>query len=467
MLAKIILVISLVLALPAGVLAEAVGRLTKVEGRVEILKGGKLPPATAQAQDGIKPKDIVRTKSLSRAQITFLDNTTVTLSPDSRFAVEEYSFDAAQGKRGAVMQLFQGLAYFVVSQVFKAPQPDFIVKTHTAVMGVRGTEVGLRLTPNESTFLNFKGLVRVGNIFPEVGAGFKGAEKIAFSFGNKFVDLKEMEGCVVPWDLPPTLPFRIFKEDRELFMRQLLAGLGRQAASSLREPGPVSQVANLPAIVSPAVIDRMEAVFNNITIPPTLVRPTPVSPTESFTFSQTFSSGSFSLITGPLMTTGVFDGILTASRTVAYPGTFRVTFNNLTAVTSPLTPVFPSTGDSGTFSVLSNTVNVSGRPGGVLVGNMTLTAQAVGSFSTTTFSLTGPVAISPGGGLLFRPGGTFTIVNAGGGASGNITAGNWVQTSLAAAILRPGATVQPPAAVIPASQPQMLGPALVKPPTTH
>ena len=93
----------------------------------------------------------------------------MTISPEARIAIEEYMFDPAKGKRSAVLQLFQGLAHFVVSQVYKVQEPDFIVKTHTAAMGVRGTDVGIRLTPNDTTFLCFKGLVRVANIFPEVG----------------------------------------------------------------------------------------------------------------------------------------------------------------------------------------------------------------------------------------------------------------------------------------------------------
>ncbi len=78
-------------------------------------------------------------------------------------------FDPGKGKRSAVLQLFQGLAHLVVTQVFKVQEPDFLVKTHTAVMGVRGTEVGIRLSPNDTTFLDFHGLVRVANIFPELG----------------------------------------------------------------------------------------------------------------------------------------------------------------------------------------------------------------------------------------------------------------------------------------------------------
>jgi hypothetical protein len=175
-----ILAIGLLLVLPTAAVAEVVGHLTQVEGRVELLKGGKLPATAAKKQDGVEPGDVLRTKSLSRAQITFLDNTSLTLSPESRIAIEEYTFDPAKAKRRAVVQLFQGLSHFVVNQLFKVQEPDFLVKTHTGVLGVRGTDFGILLSANDSTFLNFKGLVRVGNIFPEVGGAFKKPIKSLF-----------------------------------------------------------------------------------------------------------------------------------------------------------------------------------------------------------------------------------------------------------------------------------------------
>jgi hypothetical protein len=428
-----ILVISLLLALPAAALAEVVGHLTQVEGRVELLKGGKLPGLAGKVQDGVEPGDVLRTKSLSRAQITFMDNTRLTLSPESRIAIEEYAFDPAKGKRSAMLQLFQGLAHFMVTQVFKAQEPDFLVKTHTGVLGVRGTDFGIQLSPNDSTFLNFEGLVRVGNIFPEVGGTFKKADKIAFSFGSATVDLKDMQGTRVTRGLPPTLPFTITAEDRQMFMRQLNNGLVGRAAQAGTGPGSsagmdssTNLVANLPSQVSPVSTNLLDAIINNLYIPPRLGRVVQQvqsqSQLESFTFNQLFSSGAFSMVTsGTLFNQGVFSGSLAVSRTVAYPGSFIAIFSNLTATS--LTSVFPSTGDSGSFNVLSNTVSVTGNPGGVLVGTMQLVAQAVGLQSTTDFTLSGPVAIGPNGGLVFKPGGTFTI----NGVTGIITAGTWLQ----------------------------------------
>ena len=226
-------VVFVILALQMGPLTDAqadvVGRLTQVEGRVDILKGGQLPATPVKADDGVQPGDVLRTKSLSKAQITFIDNSTMTLAPESRVAIEAYMFDAAQNKRNAVIELFKGLAYVVVSKVYQSAEPDFVVKTQTAIMGIRGTEFGIRLQPNSSDILNFKGRLQVGNVFPEVGQLPQRAFKVAYSFGGgaggHWVFLDEMQGTSVGRGLPPTLPWTISDEDKRHFINQLGTGL--------------------------------------------------------------------------------------------------------------------------------------------------------------------------------------------------------------------------------------------------
>jgi len=74
-------ILLLIMGLVATAPAEVVGRLTQVEGRVDLLKAGKLPAAAAKLEDAVEPGDVLRTKSLSKAQITFVDNTVITISP--------------------------------------------------------------------------------------------------------------------------------------------------------------------------------------------------------------------------------------------------------------------------------------------------------------------------------------------------------------------------------------------------
>ena len=57
--AIMILAIGLWLLAPGTALAEVVGHLTQVEGRVELLKGGKLPATAAKMQDGVEPGDVL------------------------------------------------------------------------------------------------------------------------------------------------------------------------------------------------------------------------------------------------------------------------------------------------------------------------------------------------------------------------------------------------------------------------
>ena len=213
--------------------AEVAGRITQVEGTVDFLRGGKLPASAAKLDDNVEVGDVMRTKSLSKAQITFMDNTVLTISPESRIAIEEYMFDPGKGKRSAVLQLFQGLAHVVVSKLFKPAEPDFVVKTQTAVMGVRGTDVGLRIHPNNTTILTFEGHTEVGNIFPEVGdLLFKKAYKTAFAWGgSSTVHLHTMQGTSVFRGLPPTQPFTITAQDQQQFMGQMGSGLTGQKST--------------------------------------------------------------------------------------------------------------------------------------------------------------------------------------------------------------------------------------------
>ncbi|MDO9071167.1 MAG: FecR family protein, partial [Deltaproteobacteria bacterium] len=263
--------------------AEVVGRLTQVEGRVDLLKGGKLPAIPLKVDDTVEPGDVIRTKSLSKAQITFIDNSILTLSQEARIGIEEFKFEPGQGKRRAVLEIFQGLALAVVNKILKAEEPDFVIKTQTAIMGVRGTEIGMRNQPNSSTILNFQGRTQVGNILPEVSRLFLKAFKVAFSMGswnngsNRWVLLHDMQGTTVARHLPPTVPFGITPQDQMLFMRQLTTyaalpgqphapgtpvtqtGLGSNHQVPLNLPGAQNTLDNLTTVtVPPKVVPQVQ-----------------------------------------------------------------------------------------------------------------------------------------------------------------------------------------------------------------
>ncbi len=130
----------LVFGLLAGLaLAAPVGTFIQVEGTVEVLHQGRPPAVAVKVQDGVSKGDQVRTKSQSRAQVRFVDDTVLSISPESSVLIEDYLYDASRGYRQAGLHLFRGLAYTVVNRILRTEKPDFVMKTQTAVFGVRGT----------------------------------------------------------------------------------------------------------------------------------------------------------------------------------------------------------------------------------------------------------------------------------------------------------------------------------------
>lgn len=138
--ALVLVSIFLIMGWLAGpVSAAPVGAFIQVEGTAEVLHQGRPPAVPVKVRDEVNKGDLVRTKSQSRAQLRFIDETVVTVSPESSILIEDYLYDAPQGYRQAALNLFRGLAYTAVNRILQTEKPDFVLKTHTAVFGVRGT----------------------------------------------------------------------------------------------------------------------------------------------------------------------------------------------------------------------------------------------------------------------------------------------------------------------------------------
>ncbi|MFQ5466056.1 MAG: FecR domain-containing protein [Thermodesulfobacteriota bacterium] len=138
----------MILALTPGVCrAEFVGTFTKVEGRVDLLRGGARAATAVHGGDHVYVGDIVRTKSDGRTEIVFMDQTVLSIAPDTRIRIDEYTFNPDNSREEGVISLFRGKIRSVVSKVKARVLPAAVgtstykVKTPTTVMGVRGTDV--------------------------------------------------------------------------------------------------------------------------------------------------------------------------------------------------------------------------------------------------------------------------------------------------------------------------------------
>lgn len=126
---------------PAGA-ADVIGRFSVVEGRVDVLREGKLPAIAVKVSDSVFVKDIIRTKSDAKAEITFSDGNVLRISQRSRIDISEY---VSEEKGNRTIALPRGKAEaFLPARLTKQIDPAsktgrFEIHTPNAVAGVRGT----------------------------------------------------------------------------------------------------------------------------------------------------------------------------------------------------------------------------------------------------------------------------------------------------------------------------------------
>ncbi|MFZ5453727.1 MAG: FecR family protein [Thermodesulfobacteriota bacterium] len=141
-------ILLIVFLCPLNAWAKEVGQFTKVEGKVDLHKKGKPEAIAAQPQTKAEEKDAIKTEAMSRAQIQFLDASTMTVAPQSYVTIESYMYDAKKGELGCLSEIYKGICHIVVSPLAKKEKKEFLVKTPTAIMGIRGTELYILIGPD-------------------------------------------------------------------------------------------------------------------------------------------------------------------------------------------------------------------------------------------------------------------------------------------------------------------------------
>lgn len=115
---------------------EAIGQVTAVQGSVSVTRNNA-SPAALRVDAEIFKNDVLQTGADGTIGITFDDETTFNLSPNTTITVDEFIYSAGAKNNSAAFNVARGTAAFVASQVAKTG--DMKIDTPTATMGIRGT----------------------------------------------------------------------------------------------------------------------------------------------------------------------------------------------------------------------------------------------------------------------------------------------------------------------------------------
>ncbi|MCX5812954.1 MAG: FecR domain-containing protein [Proteobacteria bacterium] len=121
------------------------GKISMLEGRVDVLKPGKNTTSPVKAGDSVDVGDIYRAKSDGKAEITFLNNNILKIASNTRAEIKEAMFEG--NKSSNIVKLYRGRVQAITSEEFIkktaafAEGNKFEVHTPNAIAGVRGSNM--------------------------------------------------------------------------------------------------------------------------------------------------------------------------------------------------------------------------------------------------------------------------------------------------------------------------------------
>ena len=140
-------VVSIIVFLSFANLAFAapIGKVTLVEGRVDVLKAGRNVATPVSLGATVDVGDVYRAKSKGRAEIIFTNKNLIRIAPNTRIEITRYSVEGnasntlARLYRGRVQAI--GADDFITKAASFAEGNKFEIHTPNAVAGIRGTNM--------------------------------------------------------------------------------------------------------------------------------------------------------------------------------------------------------------------------------------------------------------------------------------------------------------------------------------
>jgi hypothetical protein len=116
---------------------EAIGTVSRIQGEVSGTRGGTTRALGPNAP--VFPNEIMSTGEAARLELTFADNTQLTLGEKAKLTLDRYVFNPAAGS-GILKFAVAGAFRFLSGKLSKLASADASVTTPFATVGIRGTE---------------------------------------------------------------------------------------------------------------------------------------------------------------------------------------------------------------------------------------------------------------------------------------------------------------------------------------
>ena len=125
------------MTLTQAVWAEAIGQIKTLSGDVSIVRNSAKSPA--KAGDLLEKADTLITGADGRVGITFIDNSRLSMGPNSQIALEKFTFNPTTQEGEFLTKVKRGTLAVISGHIAHSAQDAMQVQTRTTILGVRGT----------------------------------------------------------------------------------------------------------------------------------------------------------------------------------------------------------------------------------------------------------------------------------------------------------------------------------------
>jgi len=182
---KVCVSLMVCMALSLGVHAEIVGRITYIEGRVDCLKDEAIGFTPGVIGQEMSVGDRIRTKSYSKAEVSFKDGSLIRIGGSSCAAIDRYELDNSGARVYGAIELDRGQMRAIVAKGKKST--PFDITTPNCSGTVMGSDVFIAFQRSSTSVLVAEGTFKTFN--PE--------------FPKEIVDVKRGKYLYLPHNAPP------------------------------------------------------------------------------------------------------------------------------------------------------------------------------------------------------------------------------------------------------------------------
>ena len=126
---------------------RTIGYVRKVEGPAFVVRHGSR--RTASIGYSVFMDDLLTTGKTGAMGITFMDNTMISIGPDTEFVVDEFVYQPKDNALSFGSRMMRGTLHFVSGTIAKLSPESVSVKTPVGTIGIRGTRFLVKIEENQ------------------------------------------------------------------------------------------------------------------------------------------------------------------------------------------------------------------------------------------------------------------------------------------------------------------------------